>query len=100
MYCSYCFCKRCYIIHLGRPVGDTWTLLGENALPGESEIKLKSPVGWYEGDEIVIATTGNQMSQRENEKRRIAGISADRKTLTLDEPLEYIHLGLTGYCSM
>ena len=72
----------------------TWTLLDETALAGASEIKLKVDVEWNEGDEIVIATTGNQMSQKENEKRKIKKVQG--KTVVLDEPLEYTHMGTTG----
>lgn len=34
-------------------------------------------------------------SQRENEVRRIASVSADGRTLTLAEPLTYTHLGVS-----
>ena len=33
-------------------------------------------------------------SQKENEVRRIAGVSPDGRTLTLSEPLSYTHLGV------
>ena len=34
-------------------------------------------------------------SQRENEVRKIASVSANGKTLTLTEPLKYTHLGVS-----
>ena len=57
---------------------------------------MKDSVDWNEGDEIAIATTGNQMSQKENEKRTIKKVSSDGLKVTLTEPLEYIHMGTTG----
>ena len=40
----------------------------------------------------MIATTGNYLSQRENEVRTIIDISPDKKTLTFDKPLQFTHL--------
>lgn len=34
---------------------------------------LKAPVDWRVGDEVVVVTTGDRHSQRENEKRKISG---------------------------
>ena len=57
----------------GRPVGDTWHRLGATAAAGASQITLKVPVDWRVGDEVVLATTGDRHSQKENEKRKISG---------------------------
>ncbi|CAF0710276.1 unnamed protein product [Brachionus calyciflorus] len=78
----------------GKPVGVTWTHLGQTADSGSSQIILKEPVLWEVGSEIVIATTGNYLSQGENEVRKISAISIDKKTLTLDTPLTYTHLSV------
>ena len=72
-----------------------WTRLGATANAGANQIVLESPVDWVVGDQIVIATTGHRHSQRQNEIRNITTISADNLTLTLDEALEYKHLGET-----
>ena len=72
-----------------------WTRLGATADAGANQIFLESPVDWAVGDQIVIATTGHRHTQRQNEVRNITHISADNMTLTLDESLEYKHLGET-----
>ncbi|CAH1789358.1 unnamed protein product [Owenia fusiformis] len=78
----------------GRPVSPTWSHLASTATAGSSSITLNDALsGWNVGDEIVIATTGGHMSQRENEKRTITAISGS--ILTLNTPLEFEHLGVT-----
>lgn len=73
----------------------TWTLLAETAEAGSSTIKLTHPCGWKAGDKIVIATTSGHTSQAQTETRTIASISADEKTITLDTPLKFKHMGET-----
>ncbi|KAG9339164.1 hypothetical protein JZ751_024022 [Albula glossodonta] len=79
----------------GIPVPVPWTHLAETALAGSTTLTLRQSVTWNVGDEIVIASTGHRHSQRENEARRIAAVSADGRTLTLTEPLTYTHLGVS-----
>ncbi|XP_037651430.1 PKHD1 like 1, tandem duplicate 1 [Sebastes umbrosus] len=79
----------------GIPVPVPWTHLAQTATNGSVTLTLMKEVTWKAGDEIVIATTGHRHSQRENEVRRIAAVSADGKTITLTKPLEYTHLGVT-----
>ncbi|ESO84871.1 hypothetical protein LOTGIDRAFT_131466, partial [Lottia gigantea] len=79
----------------GRPTHVTWTRLSATADVGATELQLQVPVEWQVGDYIVIATTGHRHSQRETEKRQITAISADKLTLTLDQALEYKHLGIS-----
>uniref|UniRef100_A0A3B4U1D6 PKHD1 like 1, tandem duplicate 2 n=1 Tax=Seriola dumerili TaxID=41447 RepID=A0A3B4U1D6_SERDU len=79
----------------GIPVPVPWTHLAQTATSGAATLTLMKAVTWKSGDEIVIASTGNRHSQRENEVRRIASVSADGKTLTLNEPLKFTHLGVT-----
>ncbi|CAF0756351.1 unnamed protein product [Brachionus calyciflorus] len=78
----------------GRPVGVTWTHLGETANSGATQITLKEPVEWESGSEIVIASTGDHLSQGQSEVRRITAVSVDKKTLTLDTALAYTHLSV------
>ena len=52
-------------------------------------------MNWKVADEIVIATTGNKLSQKESETRTINAITDDGKTITLDEKLKYKHLSMT-----
>ncbi|XP_076610974.1 PKHD1 like 1, tandem duplicate 1 [Chaetodon auriga] len=79
----------------GIPVPVPWTHLAQTATSGSITLTLMKAVTWKVGDEIVIASTGDRLSQRENEVRRIAAVSADGKTLTLTEALKYTHLGVT-----
>ena len=74
----------------------TWTLLAETAEAGDNRLTLQAPVQWRVNDKVVIATTGSHLSQHENEVRTIESISRNQRTLTLSEPLEYRHLGITG----
>uniref|UniRef100_A0AAQ5X4Y6 Polycystic kidney and hepatic disease 1 (autosomal recessive)-like 1 n=1 Tax=Amphiprion ocellaris TaxID=80972 RepID=A0AAQ5X4Y6_AMPOC len=79
----------------GIPVPVPWTHLAQTATSGSVTLTLKKAVTWKVGDEIVIASTGHRHSQKENEVRKIAAVSADGKTLTLDRPLNYTHLGVS-----
>ncbi len=73
----------------------TWTVLAETATAGSNQIRLKIPVNWESGHEIVIATTGDKDSQHETEKFTLADVSADGMTLTLNGQLQYDHEGVT-----
>ncbi|XP_030002867.1 PKHD1 like 1, tandem duplicate 2 [Sphaeramia orbicularis] len=79
----------------GIPVPVPWTHLAQTANSGSDTLHLKKSVTWKTGDEIVIASTGHRHSQRENEVRTIASVSADGMTLTLTTPLNYTHLGVS-----
>ncbi|CAF3361993.1 unnamed protein product [Rotaria sp. Silwood1] len=79
----------------GKTTVRTWTKLGITANNGSSTITLLQQVDWPIGSQIIIATTGDFLSQQESEIRRIMNISSDGLTLTLDEPLTYTHLGIT-----
>ncbi|XP_060949378.1 PKHD1 like 1, tandem duplicate 1 [Limanda limanda] len=79
----------------GIPVPVTWTHLAQTATSGSKTLTLKKEVTWKAGAKIVIASTGDRHSQRENEVRLIASVSSDLKTLTLTEPLKFTHLGVS-----
>ncbi|CAF1212069.1 unnamed protein product [Rotaria sordida] len=79
----------------GKTTLRTWTKLGITANNGSSTITLLQQVDWPIGSQVIIATTGDFLSQQESEVRRIMNISSDGLTLTLDEPLTYTHLGVT-----
>ena len=72
-----------------------WTRLAQTVNSGSSTITLQQSVDWETGDEIVISSTGDKFSQKENEQRTIQSVSGDGLTLTLNKPLEYKHLGET-----
>ncbi|XP_017158739.1 PKHD1 like 1, tandem duplicate 1 [Poecilia reticulata] len=80
----------------GIPVPVTWTHLAQTAASGSATLALMEAVTWKPGDEVVVASTGHRLSQRENEVRTIAAVSAGGKTLTLTEPLSFSHLGVSA----
>ena len=67
----------------GKPVPVTWTRLAQTASASDTTLELQTPVTWSAGDHIVIASTGDHLSQNENEEREIASVSGDGLTLTL-----------------
>ncbi|XP_069076732.1 fibrocystin-L-like isoform X2 [Pleurodeles waltl] len=79
----------------GLPVPVTWTRLAQTAEANSSTLILEDAVTWKVGDEIVIASTGNRFSQFQNEKRVITAVSDDGRTLAIDNPLTYKHLGIS-----
>jgi len=87
-----CFCLLFSGLH-GRHVTHTWTKLKKTVEPGATEIELVLPVsGWKVGDEIVIASTSKSI--RENEVVRIAGVSSDKHTLSVDRAIKYKHVSI------
>jgi hypothetical protein len=79
----------------GANVVQTWTRLASTAAAGATQITLLQSVNWPVGSQIVIATTGDHMSQGQTETRIITAISSNGLTLTLDSPLVNTHLGIT-----
>jgi hypothetical protein len=79
----------------GANVIRTWTRLAATATAGTTQITLLQNVDWPVGSQIVIATTGDYMSQGESETRIITAVSPNGLTLTLDSPLNNTHLGIT-----
>ncbi|CAF5229835.1 unnamed protein product, partial [Rotaria magnacalcarata] len=67
------------------------------ASSGSSKIVLRQSVNWPVGNTIVIATTDDYLSQGQSEIRKITAISNDGRTLALDFPLAYTHLGVTQH---
>ena len=68
---------------------NTWTKLAATAEAGSTTIEVLDASQWQAGDEIVLAST--DYDPRQAERRTIAAISGN--TLTLDQPLEYMHFG-------
>jgi len=76
----------------GKDVGRTWTRLAQDAMAGDNTIVLSEsvdPMYWTEGAEIIIAPTG--FEPMEKEKMTIASI--DGNTITLNDTLQFTHLG-------
>jgi len=68
---------------------NAWTKLAETAEAGSTRIEVLDASEWRVGDEIVLAST--DFNPRQAERRHIAAIRGD--TITLDQPLEYMHFG-------
>jgi hypothetical protein len=68
---------------------NAWTKLSETADAGSTTINVLDASQWMAGDEIVLAST--DYNPRQGERRTIASINGN--TLTLDEPLQYMHFG-------
>ena len=68
---------------------NAWTKLSETVKAGSTTIKVLDAGGWRVGDEIVLAST--DFNPRQAERRHVSQISGN--TLTLDQPLEYMHYG-------
>jgi hypothetical protein len=76
----------------GKDVGRTWTRLAQDAMAGDNTIVLSEsvdPTYWTAGAEIIIAPTG--FEPMEKEKMTIASI--DGNTITLNDTLQFTHLG-------
>jgi len=82
----------------GKHVGVTWTRLSVTANVGDTTITVKDSVSkWPVGGLIVIATTGNHLSQGQTETRRITNVN--QNVITLDRPLSFQHLSVTRVIS-
>ena len=79
----------------GQTVTQTWTYLAATAASGSSQITLRQAVNWPVDSLIVIATTGDYLSQGQSETRTITAVTENGLTLTLNAPLTYTHLGMT-----
>lgn len=78
----------------GKNIGVTWTKLSVTANVGDSSITVKdSVINWPIGGQIVIATTGDYLSQGQTETRIITAINGN--TITLNSPLKFQHLSVT-----
>src|SRR5690606_25728576 len=68
---------------------NTWTRLSRTADAGATSIEVLNAAQWQVGDEIVLAST--DFDPHQAERRTISAISGN--TITLDQPLEYMHFG-------
>jgi hypothetical protein len=80
-------------LNLHGNITNTWTRLAETAEKGSNTIIVLNADQWQVGDEIVLAST--DYNPRQAETRYISAISGN--TITLDEPLEYMHFGEITY---
>ena len=85
-------------VSAGKRMTPTWTRLSTTAAAGSSSITLNEAVNWPVGAKIVIPTTSDRHSQRENEMATIASVSNGGMTLNLEQPLEYEHVCVSEVC--
>lgn len=78
-------------IHVHGPDRVDWTRLSATAAKNATSITLADPVDWLPGEEIVIASTDFDAHQAE--KRTIATVSPDGRTVTFATPLQWMHFG-------
>jgi hypothetical protein len=78
----------------GKNIGVTWTKLSVTANVGATSITVKDSVSnWPIGGQIVIATTGDYLSQGQTETRVITAINGN--TISFNSPLKFQHLSVT-----
>jgi hypothetical protein len=98
-------CSARMEIH-GSPLKSTWLKLGADAKAGDVQVTLSSPenaeLDWSVGDEVIVTATNRSdggsfregtrnAKQPQTESRTITAI--DGNTLTLDQPLKFVHAG-------
>jgi len=71
----------------------TWTKLANTAEAGSTTIEVLDASQWQAGDEIVLAST--DFDPRQAERHTIASVRGN--TITLEQPLEYMHFGKITY---
>jgi len=67
----------------------SWTKLADTAAKGSRQITVLNAADWRAGDRIVLAST--DFNPRQAEVRTVTAVTG--ATLTLDQPLEYMHYG-------
>ncbi|XP_030644362.1 PKHD1 like 1, tandem duplicate 1 [Chanos chanos] len=75
----------------GMPHNVYHTKLASTANAGTNTLSLQHSVDWQVGDDVVLSTTSYDPWQTET--RRITAVSADGRTLTLNQSLSYTHIG-------
>lgn len=78
-------------IHTDDAAKESWTQLDGTAEAGATQLTLADATGWQVGDRIAIAST--DFSPDQAEERTVIAVSEDGRTITLDQPLEYMHYG-------
>ena len=76
-------------LNLHGNVSNAWTKLAKTAEAGSTSIQVLDAAQWKAGDEIVLAST--DFDPRQAERRTLAAVNGN--TLTLDQPLQYMHFG-------
>ncbi|MEM1278394.1 MAG: right-handed parallel beta-helix repeat-containing protein, partial [Pseudomonadota bacterium] len=79
-------------IHAADADKESWTQISQNAEAGDTFLSFVEDTGWEIGDVISIAPSGSNYTQ--DEVRIIKWVSADGKSVELDQALEFSHLGV------
>ncbi len=79
----------------GAPIPRTWVKLGQAAKAGDGRVTLSDTVlGWKAGDRIILTATDQHGPAQTRSKTEECVIKqVDGKELTLEEPLQFGHLG-------
>lgn len=67
--------------------------LVQTAPAGSRVLRVQNTAEWQVGDRIVV--TSSDFDPAQAEERTIQSISADRKSVTVEEPMRYLHWGST-----
>jgi hypothetical protein len=82
----------------GSPLSHSWVRLGATAKKGDTTIILAEPVrGWKVGDRVILTATKHiyRLKPPFTEERIVTAL--DGTKVTLDQPLQYDHLGEGDY---
>ncbi|KAG2494043.1 hypothetical protein HYH03_007689 [Edaphochlamys debaryana] len=76
----------------------TWTRLAATARDGATSVTLQQAVNWRVGQLIAVMTSiWKDECRNQNEVRPIKAISADRRTISFNTPLQFLHYGGPEY---
>jgi hypothetical protein len=73
----------------GEPRSVVWTRLARSAMAGSKDLQLVEAVDWRVGEEVMVTTTSYVVEQ--TEVRRVAAVSLDKRTVSLEAALGYDH---------
>jgi hypothetical protein len=73
----------------GLPRVRTWTKVDSSAAAGDSSVVTSEEVDFAPGDEVVISS---HRTWSETERRIVASLGADKRTVTFTEPLSFPHV--------
>ena len=72
-----------------------WTRLSDMADAGSTTLQLTDRVDWVVGDEVVVSST--DFDYQHAETRTVTAVGADGLSLTLDQPLNFMHWGCVHF---
>ncbi|WIA35607.1 hypothetical protein OEZ86_004028 [Tetradesmus obliquus] len=82
-----------YDVH-GVMQGPTWTRISATVAAGSKVLPLQEAVQWQPGDSIVlVTTTWKDELVNQNEVLTVAGVSADGRSITTQQRVQFNHYG-------